>query len=71
LQCESLEGKSVVVAGNARAITPAILADEATLRVNERHLIFNPVTAGKSRILVMKGAGNEEESIANVEIDAE
>lgn len=71
LQCESLEGRSVVVAGNARAITPAILADDATLYVHERHLIFNPVTSGNSRILVTKSPGVEEESTVKVEIDAE
>ena len=61
LRCESLQGRSVVVAGNARAITPAILSDEATLHVHERHLIFNPIVSGKSRIMSMSGTGVEEE----------
>lgn len=61
LRCESLQGRSVVVAGNARAITPAILSDEATLHVHERHLIFNPIVSGKSRIMSMSGTGIEEE----------
>ena len=51
LHCQSLSGKAVVVAGNTRAISPAILADDATLHVDNRHLIFNPVTTGNSRIL--------------------
>lgn len=61
LHCQSLKGKSVVIAGNARAITPAILSDEAVLHVNERQLIFNPVTSGNSKIVTMTGAGMEEE----------
>lgn len=60
LQCESLEGKSVVIAGNTRAITPAILSDEATLHVHDGQLIFNPVTSGNSKILTMTSAGVEE-----------
>lgn len=71
LQCESLEGKSVVIVGNTRAITPAILADEAILHVHERHLIFNPVTTGNARILTMKSTGLEEESTTKVELDAD
>jgi hypothetical protein len=51
LHCESLQDKSVVIAGKARAITPAILADEAVLHVDERQLIFNPVTSGNSKII--------------------
>lgn len=51
LHCRSLQGRSVVIAGNTRAITPAILSDEATLHVHERQLVFNPVTSGNSRIL--------------------
>lgn len=51
LHCQSLSGKAVVVAGNTRAISPAILADDATLHIDNRHLIFNPVTTGNSRIL--------------------
>ncbi|MGC1241428.1 MAG: hypothetical protein WA874_07560 [Chryseosolibacter sp.] len=64
LHCQSLKGKSIVLAGNARAITPAILADEAVLHVNERQLIFNPITSGNSRIVTMTSAGAEEEFIA-------
>lgn len=60
LHCKSLKGKANVLAGNARAITPAILADEATLHVNEGQLIFNPVTSGNARILTMTSAGTEE-----------
>ena len=61
LQCVSLQGKSVVMAGNARAITPAILADDATLHVHERQLIFNPVITGNSRILSMTSSGVQEQ----------
>ena len=61
LQCESLQGRSVVIAGNTRAITPAILSDDATLHVRGSELIFNPVTSGNSRILGMTRAGLEEE----------
>ena len=61
LQCECLQGKSVVKAGNARAITPAKLADDATLHVHARQLLFNPVTLGNSRILSMTIGGVEEE----------
>jgi hypothetical protein len=61
LHCQSLKGKSVVIAGNARAITPAILSDEAVLHVTERQLIFNPVTSGNSRIMTMTSTGVEEE----------
>lgn len=53
LHCRSLEDKSVVIAGKARAITPAILSGQAILRVNQRQLIFNPVTSGSSQILTM------------------
>ena len=53
LHCQSLRGKSVVVAGNARAITPAILSDDAILHVSEKQLIFNPVTSGNSKILTI------------------
>ena len=55
LHCQSLSGKAVVMAGNTRAISPAILADDATLHVDNRHLIFNPVTSGNSRILSSGG----------------
>lgn len=51
LHCQSLQDRSVVIAGNARAITPAILSDDATLHVHERQLIFNPVTSGNSKIV--------------------
>jgi hypothetical protein len=51
LHCRSLEGKSIVIAGNARAITPAILSDDAILHVSDHQLIFNPVTSGNSKIL--------------------
>ena len=61
LHCQSLKGKSVVIAGNARAITPAILSDEAVLHVNERQLIFNPVTSGNSKIVTVTSGGMEEE----------
>ena len=54
LRCESLGGKSVVLAGNARAITPAILSDDAVLRVSEHQLIFNAVTSGNSKILATR-----------------
>lgn len=64
LHCQSLKGKSIVLAGNTRAITPAILADEAVLHVNERQLIFNPITSGNSRIVTMTSAGAEEAFIA-------
>jgi hypothetical protein len=57
LHCQSLKGKANVMAGNARAITPAILADEAILHVHEYQLIFNPVTAGNSKILTTTSAG--------------
>ena len=61
LHCQSLKGKSVVIAGNARAITPAILSDEAVLHVNERQLIFNPVTSGNSKIVTVTNGDVEEE----------
>lgn len=61
LKCEALQGRSVVIAGNTRAVTPAILSDEATLHVHERLLIFNPVITGKSRILSMSVSGVVEE----------
>jgi hypothetical protein len=51
LHCELLQGKSIVIAGNTRAISPAILDDEAVLHVNSNHLLFNPITYGKSRII--------------------
>ena len=60
LHCHSLGGKSVVIAGKARAITPAILSDDATLHVSPRQLIFNPVTSGNSRILTSTSQGVEE-----------
>ena len=60
LECQSLQGRSVVKAGNARAITPAILSDEAILHVHERQLIFNPVTSGNSRILTTTTFAREE-----------
>ena len=60
LQCELLQGKSMVIAGNTRAITPAILCDDATLRVHDRQMIFNAVTSGNSKILSMTSAGVEE-----------
>lgn len=56
LHCRSLQDKSVVIAGNTRAITPAILSDEAILHVKQRQLIFNPVTSGNSRILTIDGS---------------
>jgi hypothetical protein len=61
LQCEALQGRSVVIAGNTRAITPAILSDDATLHVRDSQLIFNPVTSGNSRIVGMKRVGVQEE----------
>lgn len=61
LHCRSLQDRSVVIAGNTRAITPAILSDEATLHVYERHLIFNPVTSGNARILTLGQAPIEEQ----------
>lgn len=61
LQCESLQDRSVVIAGNTRAITPAILSDDATLHVRDGQLIFNPVTSGNSKILSTARAGIEEE----------
>lgn len=61
LKCESLQGKSVVIAGNTRAITPAILSDEATLHVREGQLIFNPVVSEGARIMTINNAGVEEE----------
>lgn len=63
LHCQSLKGKSVVIAGNARAITPAILSDEATLHVSDGQLIFNPVISGNSRILTTTSFGVEEQFI--------
>jgi hypothetical protein len=54
LRCESLEGKSIVLAGNTRAITPAILSDEAVLHVSEHQLIFNAITSGNSKILATR-----------------
>lgn len=51
LHCQSLSGRAVVMAGNTRAISPAILSDDATLHVDDRHLLFNPVTSGNARIL--------------------
>ncbi len=53
LHCRSLQDRSVVIAGNTRAITPAILSDEAVLHVKQRQLIFNPVTTGNSQILTI------------------
>ena len=61
LKCEALQGRSVVIAGNARAVSPAILSDEATLHVHERQLLFNPVVLGNSRILSTSVTGVEEE----------
>lgn len=61
LHCHSVTGRAVVIAGNARVITPAILADEAELHVQEGQLIFNPVTAGNSRILRQTPAGLVDE----------
>ena len=52
---------SVVIAGNARAVSPAILSDEATLHVHEGQLLFNPVVLGNSRILSTSFTGVEEE----------
>lgn len=60
LHCQSLKGRCVVIAGNARAITPAILSEDATLHVSDRQLIFNPVTSGNSRILTTTRDGVEE-----------
>lgn len=59
LHCHALKGKSVVIAGKARAITPAILSDDATLHVRQRQLIFNPITSGNSRILTTSSASEE------------
>lgn len=56
LHCQSLSGKAVVIAGNTRAISPAILSDDATLHVHDRHLLFNPVTSGNAKILSASGA---------------
>jgi hypothetical protein len=50
LRCESLKGNAIVIAGNTRVITPAILEDDAVLLVNENQLVFNPLTSGNSRI---------------------
>jgi len=61
LHCLSLKGKANVLAGNARAITPAILADDAILHVHERQLIFNPMTSGNAKILTTTSAGVVEE----------
>lgn len=61
LHCESLSGKAVVIAGNTRAISPAILSDDATLHVHDRHLLFNPVTSGNARILSNNGSIVKEE----------
>lgn len=60
LHCHSLRDKSVVIAGNTRAITPAILSDEAVLHVHERQLIFNPVTSGNSQILTTNATADKE-----------
>lgn len=60
LNCRSLQDRSVVIAGNARAITPAILSDDATLHVHERQLVFNPVTSGNSRILTTTSGDDAE-----------
>jgi hypothetical protein len=54
LHCRSLEGKSIVIAGNTRAISPAILSDDAILHVSDHQLIFNPVTSGNSKILTKR-----------------
>lgn len=62
LHCQSLKGRANVLAGNARAITPAILADDATLHVHERQLVFNPVTSGNAKIVTTRIAGVEEYS---------
>lgn len=56
LNCESLGGKAVVIAGNTRAITPAFLSDDAVLQINEHQLIFNHVKSGNSKIVTMTGA---------------
>lgn len=61
LNCHSVAGKAIVIAGNTRVITPAILSDEAELHVQERQLIFNPITGGNSRILRMTPAGFADE----------
>lgn len=61
LSCQLLQGRSIVIAGNTRAITPAFLTDDAMLHVHERQLIFNAVTQGNSRILSTNSAGIEEE----------
>lgn len=60
LHCQSLQDRSVVIAGNARAITPAFLSGEATLHVHERQLVFNPVTSGNSRILTTTSTDTSE-----------
>lgn len=60
LQCQSLKGRASVLAGNTRAITPAILSDEAVLHVRERQLIFSPRTTGNAKIVTTTSAGVEE-----------
>lgn len=59
LHCHALQGKSIVIAGKARAITPAILSDEAILHVNANQLIFNPVTSDNAKILTLGPAETE------------
>lgn len=60
LRCDALKGRAVVIAGKARAITPAILSDDATLQVQGGQLLFNPVTSGNARILSVTSAGVED-----------
>jgi hypothetical protein len=55
LHCQSLKGRSIVIAGNTRAITPAILSDDAVLHVTGHQLIFNPVTSGNAKIVTVNG----------------
>lgn len=69
LHCRLLKGSANVLAGNARAITPAILADDAVLHVNERQLIFNPVTTGNAKILTTTSNGVEELAIPDTAIN--
>lgn len=61
LHCQGLKGRSVVIAGNTRAITPAILSDDAVLHVTGHQLIFNPVTSGNAKIVTVNGGNVEEQ----------
>ena len=51
LHCKSLKGKSVVIAGNPRVISPANLEDDSILIVNDSPLIFNALTSDNARII--------------------